>query len=126
MRKQKRSPILLLFIRTLVLAAAVVAALLLIGGALLLCEDPVAYAGVGASCAFLLVGFVFGLILSRESSFAFDLLSPLCLSLIMICIGLILSHGALSLSVTVNHLLFLLCFSLGRILPHKKRKRHKY
>ena len=126
MKKRKFTPLTFFLIRTLILAVAVVGALLLIGGVLLLCEDPVSYASVGSVCGLLIVGFVFGLCCSREGKFFFDLLSPLFLSVLMIGIGLILSGGAISLFVLLNHALFLLCFSLGRILPMRKRKKHSF
>ena len=125
MNRQKYSPFSRFLIRTLFLALSLFGALLLVSGMLLLCENPMAYAGVGAVCALLLVGFVYGLLCSREEGFLLSLLSPLCLSLIMLILGIVITKGHLSLSPLLNHIFFLTSTALGRSLPRQKRRKHR-
>lgn len=125
MKKQRNSPISRFLIRTLVLALWITGALFVIGGVLLLCENPLAYAGVGAVCALLLVGFFWGLFSSREEGFLPTILSPLCLSLVMLIVGLIITRGHLSLSPLINHLLFLISVALGTAMPKQRKRRRR-
>ena len=125
MKKQKYSPLVRFLLRTLMLMLSVAGALMLVGGLLMLCEDPLAYAGVGAVCALMLVGFFYGLICSHEEGFLYSMLPPLCISLVMLLIGIITTKGQISLSPILNHLFFLVCAALGRAIPKHKRHKHR-
>lgn len=125
MKKQKYSPFSRFLIRTALLALFVLGALLAVSGVLLLCENPVAYAGVGAVCALLLVGFFWGLFCPREESPLFSMLCPLCLSLVMLIIGIVVTKGHLSLSPLLNHIFFLASTALGRAVPKSKKRKHR-
>ncbi len=126
MKKHKLGGVALFFVRTLILALALVGALALAAGVLMLTKNPLAYVWVGAMCALLLVGLIFGLLLSREGNFFFDMLSPFVLSVLLVGVGLILSGGQVSPYVLLNCALFLAAFTLTRLLPRKRKHRRGF